>query len=412
MILKLNYNLSIIFILFFTISNGQNAMIWKLSNPQLATSPAVDSTLNVLENTKPLEQLFEKLYLLKTQLTENHKVIFTHIGDSHIQADKITTVVRNEFQDYFGNAGRGLIFPFHVAKTNSPYDVFSSSNELWKSSRLSKMNSDIHCGIAGYGIKTNQTKAEIKLAVKDSVKNSFDQVSVFYAKGLKKISIDSTVVQKELLLDSISQFASLQLPSLLSKFKIKLESYPEKSIEFYGVSISKSKSSGVIYNAIGANGAKIIDYNEAPIFWEQLPELKTDCYIISLGTNEAQNQNLTADLYTNQLKTMVEKIKVVSPEAAIVVLSPPVSYFRKINPNKSLPVISAAIKKFCYQNNLVFWDFFQISKGTRGTLAWRKLKLLNTDLVHFANAGYSLQGELLCVAFAKAFNEFTAKKQL
>ena len=70
----------------------------------------------------------------------------------------------------------------------------------------------------------------------------------------------------------------------------------------------------------------------------------------------------------------------------------------------------SAIKEFCAQNNLVFWDFFQISKGTQGTAAWRKYKLLNNDLVHFTTAGYALQGALFATAFANAYNNFVSKK--
>ena len=407
---KLPYIVLLSVIVNTTISTAQDTMTWKLANPQLTKSKAVDSTLNILENTASLATLFEKLYLLKTQPIAQ-KIIFTHIGDSHIQADKITTIVRNEFQNYFGNAGRGLLFPFQVAKTNGPSDFYSTSNELWKSSRLSKMNQEVRCGIAAYGIKTDQTEAEIKMVLKDSLKNNFDQVSLFYAPGLKTISIESTSSKNDFAVDSTSKFTAIQLSDLRSRVSIKLDAIQNRSIGFFGVSLSKKATSGIIYNAIGANGAKINDYNEAPLFWEQLPELKTDCYIIALGTNEAQNQTLTSELYTFQLKTMVDKIKNISPNAAIIIITPPVSYFKKIKPNKSLPVITAAIKEFCYQNNVALWNFFDISKGTRGTVAWRKLRLLNTDLVHFTNAGYSLQGALFADAFAKAYNNYTMQKQ-
>ena len=384
-------------------------MIWKLNNPQLAKSKAIDSTLNTLENTKSLVNLFEKLYLLKTD-TSNQKIVFTHIGDSHIQADKITSILRNEFQDYFGNGGRGVLFAFQVAKTNSPLDIVSYSSNQWVSSRLSKISQAGNCGITAYGIKTNPNEATIELEVKDSLKNSFDQLSIFYAKGLKSILIESAIFKKVQIVDSNSQFTSLALPSLHSKIKLTFAGNQCQPIEFFGLSVSKNKEKGIVYHSIGSNGAKISDYNEAPLFWEQLPELKSDCFLISLGTNEAQNQNLSAELYINQLKIMVEKIKIISPDAAVIVLSPPVSYFKKMKPNKSLPIIATSIKEFCYQNNLAFWDFFQISKGLRGAGMWRKLKLLNTDLVHFTNAGYAIQGALLAEAFAKSFNEFTSKK--
>lgn len=168
MILQIKYYVAFVFILLFAISHSQVTMIWTLTNPKVAASPAIDSAKNTLENTKSLETLFAKLYTLKTNKSAQN-VIFTHIGDSHIQADKITAVLRNEFQDYFGNAGRRLLFPFHVAKTNEPSDLQSTSISQWQSSRLSKMNPDVACGIAAYGIKTNQQNAEIIIQLKDSI---------------------------------------------------------------------------------------------------------------------------------------------------------------------------------------------------------------------------------------------------
>src|ERR1043166_9448328 len=51
---------------------------------------------------------YEKLYEL--QSTATGLVNIAHIGDSHIQADFFTGVVRQHFHLDFGNAGRGLIF--------------------------------------------------------------------------------------------------------------------------------------------------------------------------------------------------------------------------------------------------------------------------------------------------------------
>ena len=407
MIFKVKFCSIVIFILINTTSFSQNIMALKLTNPQKAQSTAVDSTLNLFENTASLEKLFKKLYQLK-QNTLHQNVVFTHIGDSHIQADKITAIVRDELQKYFGNAGRGLIFPFQLAKSNAPADIKSSSESIWNSSRLSKIRGNISCGISAYGITTNNDKAAINLKLTDSLKNSFDQIDFFYEKGLKSISVLSGGITEQVAVDSDSRFLSYKMPRLTTAVNVRFNANAGKQILFFGAAVYKNNTSGIIYNAIGANGAKISDYNQAPIFWEQLPYLNTDCYIISLGTNEAQNQNLNTDDYLNQVQTMVKNINYSSPNAAIIFISPPVSYFKKIKPNKTLSTITTILKNFCNQNNITFYDLYNISNGLHGATIWRKQKLLNTDLVHFTNAGYTLQGALLTKAFAKAYNDFTA----
>ena len=409
MIFKQKFVVLIFCMFIIMFAKAQKTMPWKLINPSKLNSKTVDSTINVLQNSKALENVFAKLYQLKNQ-SSGQQVVFTHIGDSHLQADKISSVVRTEFQNYFGNAGRGLVFPFKIAKTNGASDVVSNSTEIWQSSRLSKLNAAVNCGIAAHGIKTEQPTAEIFIELKDSLINNFDQLTLFYSKKMATILFESALFNTKIKVDSNSQFTSITLPKLTAKFKLQFTANQNNAIEFFGVSASKKNTSGILYHAIGANGAKLSDYNKAPVFWNQLPELQTDCYLLSLGTNEAQNQNLTAEAYTVELATMIENLKAASPNAAIIVLSPPVSYYKKVKPNKILGVIASAISNYCFKNNIAFYDLYAANRGVRGTLAWRKLKLLNTDLVHFTNAGYFLQGTLLTEVFANAYNNYIAEK--
>src|SRR5688500_6243657 len=64
---------------------------------------------NIIQNEGHLDDFYESLFQLKKGLPM--KVNIVHIGDSHIQADFLTSPVRRNFQRQFGNAGRGLIVP-------------------------------------------------------------------------------------------------------------------------------------------------------------------------------------------------------------------------------------------------------------------------------------------------------------
>ena len=92
--------------------------------------------------------------------------------------------------------------------------------------------------------------------------------------------------------------------------------------------------------------------------------------------------------------------------AVIVLVSPPLSYYKQKKPNAILIMMAETIKKYSLENEIIFWDFFNISKGLKGASIWRKMKLLRPDLVHYSKDGYVLQGNLLADAFAKLYNEF------
>src|SRR5215216_1585651 len=109
---------------------------------------------NVIQNAAHLDDFLEELLQLK--LTGKGKINIIHIGDSHIQADYMTDVVRRDFQTDFGNAGRGLIVPLRVAGTNEPANFRTSSANSWKVKRCVTPDYPLPIGIGGVTISTQQ----------------------------------------------------------------------------------------------------------------------------------------------------------------------------------------------------------------------------------------------------------------
>ena len=62
-----------------------------------------------LGDKKALKPFYEKLLELRSGLRQT--VTIYQIGDSHIQAGYFSGTARTSLQQYFGNAGRGLVFP-------------------------------------------------------------------------------------------------------------------------------------------------------------------------------------------------------------------------------------------------------------------------------------------------------------
>ena len=88
---------------------------------------------NSIYNSNALLPFFQSLKRLES--LEENQVSILHFGDSHIQADGFSGVVRTELQKKYGSAGRGLVFPYRLAKTNHPRDLYSQTNALWQAKR-------------------------------------------------------------------------------------------------------------------------------------------------------------------------------------------------------------------------------------------------------------------------------------
>src|ERR1035437_6079316 len=86
------------------------AVLWlpiqnSIGQPLAAIKPAdsytfVKEKVNVISNSGHLSGLMEKLYDLKKNGKRTVNIL--HIGDSHLQADFITSVIRTTLQKAFG----------------------------------------------------------------------------------------------------------------------------------------------------------------------------------------------------------------------------------------------------------------------------------------------------------------------
>lgn len=387
------------------LADAQENTLWTTQNSLSSNhSNCINQDINTFQNTASLKNLLDKLKAIKNGAKQ--QVTFVHLGDSHIQADMLTAVIRKAFQDYFGNAGRGLVFPYQVVKTNGPTDLIFSSTSSWKGNRLAKKDSIPACGISGFGMLSQQADPEFAFEFRtmNGAKETFDGIELFL--GTKKapfILETTTETPEKIQQENTSEFIPLEFKTPTSGFKIQF--ITQDTISFYGVSLKNKNKNGVIYDAIGVNGAKYSDYNKTPLFWSQLGNLNTDCYVLSLGTNEAQNQELSPEEFIKQVDNTITHIKKVSPNASIIITTPPVSFFKKHKPNKKLVPITKAIIEYCNSHQITYWDLFSISKGLKGAYQWKTKHLLGPDLVHYSKEGYELQGNLFVEAFITLWNQ-------
>ena len=372
--------------------------------------PYVSTVFNRIFNGSNLDSFYRKLYNLKK--TGKGVVSIVHIGDSHIQADFLSGYVRNNLQQFFGNAGRGLVFPYQLAQSNAPSDISSSSNVGWQFNRIAHPEIAIIPGISGYTIRSSALGASIDLSLKGG--NAFNRLRFFMdtisssswllhtdnsdAPFLVKKDENDTVLYRDVLLEQPAvSFSLSSIPSNNTK-------------EFYGVSLENS-GPGILYHTIGVNGARYDQYNIASLFWDQLPALNADLYIVSLGTNDAQRLDFDEPAFQKQVTLFLNKLRQASPHAAILVTTAPDSYYRKKRSNLVLRSLNVSLYNYCTQNDIPIWDLYRISNGFGSAHYWLKRGFMNSDRVHFTGEGYRIQGQLLFNALAKGYNNYISMER-
>ncbi|MCL4100798.1 hypothetical protein MMG03_000367 [Fibrobacter succinogenes] len=126
----------------------------------------IDSTLNVIQFPKgnaSFEPFFKKL---DTLVFENRgQVKILHIGGSHLQADVISGRIREHLiKEYPGaSAGRGFVFPYSAAKTNTPSTYGSAYKGIWNRNRNIQKEITRPLGLLGIAVSTSDPRAEISI---------------------------------------------------------------------------------------------------------------------------------------------------------------------------------------------------------------------------------------------------------
>jgi lysophospholipase L1-like esterase len=369
---------------------------------------------NVIQNEAHLDGFFEKLHKLK--LTGSGQINIVHIGDSHIQADFLTDVVRKNFQRDFGNAGRGLIVPGRVAGTNEPLNFRSSSSTQWSSKRIVYTRQPMPIGIGGITINTEEPGARLNIRMNDPVMDySFNKLTLFYYKqpGSFAFSIqDSALIPLGVinpsLEDSEPYASTVTLPSLYNSISIQAtnSAKDQRFATLFGMNLLNGKS-GILYHAIGVNGAKYTHYNAAQYFVAQTKALQPDLFIISLGTNESVEHPYVDKNFYNEVTRLIESLSATNSDAAFILVSPPDAFLKKVRPNPGIEKVRNEIIRYAVENGLAFWDMYKVNGGAAD---WRLHGLLRPDGIHFSKEGYQYQGNLLFEAIMKRYDQYVAAR--
>lgn len=367
---------------------------------------------NAIENSAHLEPFFQKLYIQRTR--GGQKVNVVHIGDSHVLGNFLTQEVRTRLQNNFGDAGRGLIFPYKLAGSNGPRDFLVESGcRSWRSANCQNdLSETTSFGISGFSLETSNSACDLTFRLRDTATAEtrlFTKITLFYKKTAEtpqiEISDDITNQKAQLFLEdefSSSWYFDRPVGQFTLK-QIKTDAR-QKSLVLDGIEL-ENELSGVLYHSIGVNGGKYNDFARAQNFAAEVGALKPDLIILSFGTNEAQGRMESRTFY-RQIDELVKQLHEQAPNACFLFTTPADSYLRGKGFNPYMPEVSATITRYADDHGYAYWDFFSLTGGENSAQRWKASGLMSSDSVHYTKFGYSAQGKLFYQSIIKGYNEF------
>ncbi|MBO6517384.1 MAG: hypothetical protein JJ975_12625 [Bacteroidia bacterium] len=372
---------------------------------------SVHYELNHLHNGEQLKHFFDGLDNYVDQKRE--KVVITHIGDSHIQADFLTHTSRKLFQKTFGNGGRGFVFPFRLIRSNSPLNLKIRHKGQWEGCRSILSRDECNFGITGATATTFDSLASIKIDpnIDGDMNYEFNRIKLFSYRT--PLSFDVRMLnQDSSLLDfdhqpigpSVSQinFDQMQDSLWMGFNKTTDEGY----FQLFGMSL-ENNNPGLVYNAIGLNGAYAKSYLRNNFFEEQMTELNSDLVILSLGTNDAymSERMFCTACFTDAYRSLLNKIVKANPKASILLTTPGDFYIKRRYHNSNIDKVVKAIYNLAKEFDAAVWDFNKLMGGNYAIRKWKTDGLARGDLIHYSEEGYILQGKLLYSSIMEAYEK-------
>lgn len=371
---------------------------------------------STLDNAAHLEPFFQKLFIQRTQ--GGQKVSIVHIGDSHVLGNFLTHEVRARLQNNFGDAGRGLIFPYKLAGTNGPRDFLVETGcRGWSSDNCQKdLSATTPYGISGFCLETSLSACALTFRLRDTATSEtrfFTKVTVFYRKTPEapalEIRDDVTGQTAELFLeDEFSSSFYFDRPVGQFTLEQRRTDPRQKRLQIDGIAL-ENELSGVVYHAVGVNGGKFFDFVRAKNFAPEVGRLQPDLIILSFGTNEAQGRMEMRTLY-RQMEDLTDKLLAEAPNACILLTTPADSYLRGKGYNPYMADVSATIVRFANEKGFATWDLFSLSGGENSAQRWKNSGLMSSDSVHYSKAGYAAQGKLLYQGIIRGYNNFVLNR--
>jgi lysophospholipase L1-like esterase len=344
--------------------------------------------------------------------TGNNQIKIVHIGGSHIQADIYTHRIRQELQSlYPGIPGsRGFFFPYAIAHTNSPSNLWITYSGNWQTSKNTQSEPTFTLGLSGITSALTSPTGSLKIVARyDTVRHyNFNRVKVFCNASVTGVipDVNAGRLVKEVIINKSGGFVQYNLSQNTDTLSLIIHQADSavEPFQLYGISL-ENDDPGVVYNAIGVNGAMLKSYLRCGLFTQQLKALDPDWVIISIGTNEGNTRLFDQEAYLSEYLKLLDSVKLAAPGAAILLTVPNDSYLLKryINPNTSR--IREIIFEIAHSYGYGVWDFYTIMGGLNSAMNWYNNGLMNKDHIHFNKPGYLLKGDLFFNAFLKSWND-------
>ena len=369
---------------------------------------------------------FDPLFSQFEQAQDQGKIYrVMYYGDSQIEMDRISSVLRQKLQEHFGGSGPNMI------PAVQPVATISVSQQAAGLSRF-----------AVYGDASNQRANHNRYGVMAQFSQVLGGGSVTFSKtfhsqafdNVKEISTVSVLLGK----NSQNFTATLKCGDIATEPKvlpandsvslitwILPEDIQRGTINFKGnaeiYAILLDGDPGVAIDNValrGCSGTIFTRMNES-IARQAFKLLDTKLIILQFGGNRMPGITSSKSItpYMAELEKQINYLRRVAPQATLLFIGPADmgrSYGGKIGTWHGLPELNDSLRVMALRNNVAYWDMFNVMGGEGSMAQWVKHNppLAGPDYVHFTFRGAQEIGSDLAKSFTTYYDFYKLRQHV
>ena len=328
-------------------------------------------------------------------VTGRGDVRILHIGGSHVQGGTWTNTLRKNLMSlrYGMDGGRGLVFPYAAAGTNTPIGYQTSYTGTWTSSRCLKPETVM--GVNGMTVSTADTSATVAFNLVPEERKMWDlrftvrSVDVLGYGDLEPVIIAGRDTLRGWETDEHWRF---DLPHYIDNFRIGFLGFPGR-FTLKGVYLD-TPANGLTISEVGVNGAATSSFLKCEDFTRDLRIVMPDLVIFSIGINDLQGADFDARRFISNYGKLVQLVRHANPHCAFLFTSCNDSW-KNSRSNPFGARAERAFEEIAAGCDGALWDLFDIMGGSGSMDAWVNAGYARPDHIHFTPEGYTILGNLL-----------------
>jgi lysophospholipase L1-like esterase len=348
-----------------------------------------------------------------------------YYGDSQIEMDRISSVLRQKLQELFGGSGPNMIPAVQPVATISVsqqaaglnrYAVYGdASNQRANHNRYGVMAqfSQVVGGGSMTFIRSNHSQALDNVKKISTVSVLLGRNSQNFTATLKcgDIATEPKVLPAN---DSVSLITWI-LPENIQRGTISFKG----NAEIYGILLDGDPGVAIDNVALrGCSGTIFTRINES-IARQSFKLLDTKLIILQFGGNRMPGITTPKSItpYMAELENQINYMKRVAPKATLLFIGPADmgrSYGGKMGTWHGLPELNDSLRAMALRNKVAYWDMFHVMGGEGSMAQWVKHKpaLAGPDYIHFTFTGAQEIGSDLARSFTTYYDFYKLRQHV